>query len=154
MISEDIWGEARLGWLESHRSRSAVFVGQPSLLPAHDGARSRCARFSHGYLNRRLIPALCQKAGVPPEDARGRITTHRARSTIATQLFNARRPLTLFELQAWLGHSTPHSTQHYARLSPTKLSRAYTDAQYFQRNLRTIDVLIDQDAVPPRPCGR
>jgi hypothetical protein len=25
--------------------------------------------------------------------------------------------------------------------------RAYTDAQYFQRNLRTIDVLIDQDAV-------
>jgi 5S rRNA maturation endonuclease (ribonuclease M5) len=53
----------------------------------------------------------------------------------------------LFELQAWLGHSTPHSTQHYARLSPTKLSRAYIDAQYFQRNLRTIDVLIDQDAV-------
>ena len=30
---------------------------------------------------------------------------------------------------------------------PTKLSPAYTDAQYFQRNLRTIDVLIDQDAV-------
>lgn len=107
----------------------------------------RCARFSHGYLNRRLIPALCQKAGVPREDARGRITTHRARSTIATQLFNARQPLTLFELQAWMGHSTPHSTQHYARVTPTKLSRAYTDAQYFQRNLRTIDVLIDQDAV-------
>jgi Phage integrase family len=107
----------------------------------------RCARFSHGYLNRRLIPALCQKAGVPREDARGRITTHRARSTIATQLFNARQPLTLFELQAWLGHSSPHSTQHYARVTPTKLSRAYTDAQYFQRNLRTIDVLIDQDAV-------
>jgi hypothetical protein len=32
-------------------------------------------------------------------------------------------------------------------VTPTKLSRAYTDAQYFQRNLRTIDVLIDQDAV-------
>jgi hypothetical protein len=107
----------------------------------------RCARFSHGYLNRRVIPALCQKAGVPREDARGRITTHRARSTIATQLFNARQPLTLFELQAWLGHSTPHSTQHYACVTPTKLSRAYTDAQYFQRNLRTIDVLIDQEAV-------
>ena len=107
----------------------------------------RCTRFSHGYLNRRLIPALCQKAGVPREDARGRITTHRARSTIATQLFNARQPLTLFELQAWLGHSSPHSTQHYARLTPTKLARAYTDAAYFQRNLRTIDVLIDRDAV-------
>jgi integrase len=110
----------------------------------------RCARFSQGYLNRRLIPALCEKAGVPREDARSRITTHRARSTIATQLFNARQPLTLFELQAWLGHSTPHSTQHYAHLTPTKLSRAYTDAQYFQRNLRTIDVLIDQDPVRAR----
>jgi integrase len=107
----------------------------------------RCARFSHGYLNRRVIPALCQKAGVPREDARGRITTHRARSTIATQLYNARQPLTLFEVQAWLGHSTPQSTQHYARLTPTKLARAYTDAAYFQRNLRTIDVLIDRDAV-------
>jgi hypothetical protein len=32
-------------------------------------------------------------------------------------------------------------------VTPTKLSRAYTDAQYFQRNLRTIDVLINQDAV-------
>jgi hypothetical protein len=32
-------------------------------------------------------------------------------------------------------------------MTPTKLSRAYTDAQYFQRNLRTIDVLIDQEAV-------
>jgi integrase len=107
----------------------------------------RCARFSQGYLNRRLIPALCRKAGVPREDARGRITSHRARSTIATQLFNARQPLSLFELQAWLGHSTPQSTQHYARLAPTKLARAYTDAAYFQRNLRTIDVLIDQEAI-------
>ena len=56
---------------------------------------------------------------VPREDARGRITSHRARSTIATQLFNAKQPLSLFELQAWLGHSSPHSTQHYARISPT-----------------------------------
>jgi hypothetical protein len=107
----------------------------------------RCGSFSPNYLNRTLIPALCRKAGVPPDDARGRITSHRARSTIATQLFNARQPLSLFELQAWLGHSTPQSTQHYARVIPTKLARAYTDAAYFQRNLRTIDVLIDQETV-------
>ena len=107
----------------------------------------RCARFSPNYLNRTLIPALCRKAGVPPADARGRITSHRARSTIATQLFNAKQPLSLFELQAWLGHATPQTTQHYARVAPTKLARAYTDAAYFQRNLRTIEVLIDQDAV-------
>ena len=46
------------------------------------------------------------------------------------------------------------STQHYARVMPTKLSRAYTDAQYFQRNLRTIDVLIDQEAVRAGRRGR
>jgi integrase len=113
----------------------------------------RCARFSPHYLNRTLIPALCRKAGLPLADARGRITSHRARSTIATQLFNARQPLSFFELQAWLGHSTPHTTQHYARVAPTKLARAYTDAAYFQRNLRMIDVLIDQEAVRAGPAA-
>jgi len=50
------------------------------------------------YLNRTIIPALCRKAGVPLADVRGNITTHRARSTIASQLFNAKEPMTLFEL--------------------------------------------------------
>jgi integrase len=139
-------GEAIRAW-ELVRPAQPVARDEKTGEQVHFLFSLRCARFSQGYLNRRLIPALCQKAGVPREDARGRITTHRARSTIATQLFNARQPLTLFELQAWLGHSSPHSTQHYARLTPTKLARAYTDAAYFQRNLRTIDVLIDRDAV-------
>ena len=139
-------GEAIRAW-EQVRPAQPVARDEKTGEQVHFLFSFRCARFSQGYLNRRLIPALCEKAGVPREDARGRITTHRARSTIATQLFNARQPLTLFELQAWLGHSSPHSTQHYARLTPTKLARAYTDAAYFQRNLRTIDVLIDRDAV-------
>lgn len=42
------------------------------------------------YLNRGIIRMLCRKAGVPTRDARGRITSHRARHTIATQLYNAR----------------------------------------------------------------
>jgi hypothetical protein len=37
------------------------------------------------YINRALIPALCAKAGVPDADVRGKITSHRARSTIASQ---------------------------------------------------------------------
>jgi integrase len=94
-----------------------------------------------------LIPALCHKAGIPTSDARGRITSHRARSTIATHLYNAKDPMTLFELQAWLGHRSPASTQHYAGITPTTLARAYADAAYFARNLRTIQVLIDRDAV-------
>ena len=99
------------------------------------------------YLNAILIPLLCQKAGVPLTDARGSITSHRARATIASQLYNAKEPLSLIELQAWLGHTSPGSTQHYAKVSPTKLVQSYKDAGYFARNLRAVEVLIDQQAV-------
>ena len=58
------------------------------------------ARIGRQYLNIRVIPALCAKAGVPTADVRGNITSHRARSTIASQLYNAKEPMTLFELQA------------------------------------------------------
>ena len=108
---------------------------------------------ARNYLNRTIIPALCRKAGVPPADVRGRITSHRARSTIASQLYNAKEPMTLFELQTWLGHRSPVSTQHYAKISPTTLSKAYRDAGYFARNLRTIEVLLDRDAVTSGRAG-
>ena len=105
------------------------------------------------YLNRTLIPLLCRKAGVPAEDARGRITSHRARATIATQLYNAREPMNLSELQAWLGHRSPESTRHYVKVSPTKLAKSYGDAGYFARNLRAVEVLIDQDAIRSGVAG-
>jgi hypothetical protein len=78
---------------------------------------------------------------------RGNITSHRARSTIASQLYNAREPMTLFELQEWLGHATPTATQHYAKITPLKVAKSYADAGYFARNLRAIEVLVDQDVV-------
>ena len=99
------------------------------------------------YINETIIPSLCRKAGVPVSDARGRLTSHRGRATIATQLYNAKDPMTLFELQAWLGHRSPHSTQHYAKITPTTLTRAYRDAGYFARNVRAIEVLVDRDAI-------
>jgi len=99
------------------------------------------------YLNNVLIPTLCRKAGVPRADVSGNITSHRGRSTIASQLFNAKEPMTLFELQEWLGHSTPAATQHYAKITPTKLAKSYADAGYFGRNLRAIEVLVDQEVV-------
>jgi hypothetical protein len=55
--------------------------------------------------------------------------------------------MSLFELQAWLGHANPSSTQHYARITPVILTKAYTDAGYFARNVRTIEVLLDRDAI-------
>ncbi|HLI60776.1 MAG TPA: tyrosine-type recombinase/integrase [Solirubrobacteraceae bacterium] len=113
----------------------------------------RARRISGSYINDAIIPALCHKAGIPMADARGRITSHRARSTIATQLYNAKDPMTLFELQAWLGHRSPTSTQHYAKITPTTLTRAYRDAGYFARNVRVIEVLVDRDAVESGAAG-
>jgi hypothetical protein len=55
--------------------------------------------------------------------------------------------MTLFELQEWLGHSTPAATQHYAKITPIKLAKSYADAGYFARNLRAIEVLVDQEIV-------
>jgi len=53
----------------------------------------------------------------------------------------------LFELQEWLGQRSPSSTQYYAKLTPTKLAKAYAGADYFGRNIRVVEVLIDQEAI-------
>lgn len=55
--------------------------------------------------------------------------------------------MTLFELQAWLGHRSLQFTQYYAKITPNTLSKAYSEAGYFERNVRTIEVLADRDAV-------
>ena len=139
-------GEAIAAW-------EAVRPTQPDLVDPKTGERvqflfcCRAKRLSKTYLNHTLIPALCQRAGIPQMDARGSISSHRARSTIASQLFNAREPMTLFELQAWLGHQSPATTQHYVSTSPTKLAQAYKDAGYFSRNVRAIEVLFDRNAI-------
>lgn len=108
---------------------------------------NRAKRVGPSYLNRILIPTLCRKAGIPTADCRGSITSHRARSTIATQLYNAKEPMSLFELQQWLGHRSLKSTQYYASITPTKLAKAYSDAGYFGRNLRAVELLIDREVV-------
>ena len=131
----------------------AVRPTQPQMLDRKTGEAVdllfayRARPVANTYINASIIPILCHKAGVPPTDVRGRITSHRARATIASQLYNAKEPMTLFELQAWLGHRSPETTQHYAQITPNTLTKAYTDAGYFARNVRTIEVLIDRDAV-------
>jgi integrase len=143
---DPILGQAIEAW-------QALRPFQPQLLDRRTGQRVdplfaiRAHQISSYYINNTVIPMLCRKAGVPAADVRGNITSHRARSTIASQLYNAKEPMTLFELQAWLGHRSPQSTQYYAKISPNTLTRAYTDAGYFARNVRTIEVLVDRDAV-------
>ncbi|MGF6292780.1 tyrosine-type recombinase/integrase [Paraburkholderia youngii] len=146
-------GEATLAWEE-------VRPVQPLALDIKTGEQVaflfsiRAKRIPHEYLNRHLIPMLCRKAGIPAADARGQISSHRARSTIASQLFNAKEPMTLFELQAWLGHRSPVTTQHYVAFTPTKLAKAYSEAQYFQRNLRMMEVLIDREVIDERSIDK
>lgn len=131
----------------------AVRLSQPKCLDPKTGENvdllftHRARRMRREIINESIIPMLCRKAGVSTSDVRGNITSHRARATIASQLFNSREPMSLFELQAWLGHGSPASTQHYVAITPTKLAKAYRDAGYFERNVRAIEVLIDQDTM-------
>ena len=63
----------------------------------------RARRVAKHYINTAIIPMLSREAGVPDFDVRGNITSHRARSTIVSRLYNAKEPMTLFELQERLG---------------------------------------------------
>lgn len=78
-------------------------------------------QIGYGYINTSIIPVLCKKAGTPTSDTKGNITSHRARSTVATRA--------------------------YAQITLTKMVSSYAKAGIFNRDLRTIDVLFDQDAV-------
>lgn len=51
------------------------------------------------------------------------------------------------DLQTWLGHKHAASTRHYAAILQRTLSAAYKKADYFTRNLRTIQVFIDRDII-------
>ncbi|MGW0803622.1 tyrosine-type recombinase/integrase [Nonomuraea sp. NPDC002799] len=143
---DPLLGKAIEAW-EQVRPEQPTFTDRKTGVQVHLLFALRARRMDKHYINKTIIPALCAKAGVPTADVRGNITSHRARSTIASQLYNAKEPMTLFELQAWLGHGSPESTQHYAKLTPNTLSKAYRDAGYFERNVRTIEVLLDRDAV-------
>ena len=144
---DPIIGQAIEAWqaLRPAQPRRAGPQDQRARRPAllHPRASRSPRPTSTARSSRRSAP----KPASPTADVRGNITSHRARSTIASQLYNAKEPMTLFELQAWLGHRTPTTTQHYAKITPNTLTRAYTEAGYFARNLRTIEVLLDRDAV-------
>ncbi len=139
-------GDAVTRW-EAVRAAQPPLVDQKTGELVHFLFMHKGATLGETFLNHSLIPLLCRKANVPMKDARGGLTSHRARATIATQLYNARDPMTLFELQAWLGHRSPLSTQHYAGITPNMLTKAYKDAGYFERNLRAVEVLIDRESV-------
>jgi integrase len=115
---------------------------------------SRGTRVSKSYLNRCLIPLLCRMANIPEEDSRGAITSHRARATIASMLYNAKEPLDIFQLRDYLGHKHLSSTQSYLKVDPTHLANQVAKAGYLEQNLATVEVLLDQEAVMSGAASR
>jgi hypothetical protein len=91
-----------------------------------------------------IIPMLCAKAGLLPQDSMGAITSHRGRASAVTALASVPQGMTLPELMAWCGHGSPKSTMHYIRVRPTRLASAFAKADQLAHMVR---VLIDQEAV-------
>jgi len=114
----------------------------------------RGMHISKGYINQTLIPTLCKKAGIPEQDSRGNITSHRARATIASMLYNAKEPLSIYELKEYLGHRHLSSTQHYIKVDPTQLANRVAKAGYLEQNMATIEVLLDQASVRSGAAAR
>ncbi|HKR60626.1 MAG TPA: site-specific integrase [Pyrinomonadaceae bacterium] len=143
---DPVVGEAIVTWEQIRPTQPAALDPKTGEL-VHYLFSYRGKSIAHSYINEHLIPILCRKAGVPEMDARGPITSHRARATMASQLYNAREGMSVWDLKEWLNHRSLLSTEHYVKTSPTKLAKAYADAGYFGRNTRAIEVLIDQEAI-------
>lgn len=93
-------------------------------------------------INRTVIPVLCARAGMPKEDSRGPITSHRGRASAVTATASVPQGMSLYELMQWSGHSSPQSTMHYIRIRPTQLAASFVKAD---RVAHMISVLIDHD---------
>ena len=78
------------------------------------------------FLNRRLIPLLCQKAGVDPRDAEGAYTAHRGRSARISMLHAC--GLELEDLAAYAIHKNTQTIKKYARRNPIHLHRRVAQA--------------------------
>ncbi len=63
---------------------------------------------------------------------------------MASALYNAPEGLTIGELGEWLGHKDLRSTQHYARIQPTRLAKSIARAN---KNSRLVQVIVDPAAV-------
>ena len=73
------------------------------------------------FLNRRLIPLLCARAGVAPRNAKGAYTAHRGRSARISLLHAC--GLELEDLAAYAIHKDTRTIKKYARRHPIHLHR-------------------------------
>src|ERR1035441_3727853 len=85
---DQIVGESVRAW-EAERPQQPAAVDEKTSELVHFLFAFRSKQISATYINQTLVPILCKKAGIPDKDARGTITSHRAGSTIASQLFRS-----------------------------------------------------------------
>jgi len=110
----------------------------------------RGRRISENFINQIIIPILLKKSGLPKQDSRGPITSHRARATMATRLYSNESGMGSVEVMKWLGHKSFASTQYYLELTPTKLMRSFHRSGALSEKTRYVSALVD-----PRPeAGR
>jgi integrase len=91
----------------------------------------RDMRVGGRFINSSLIPVLCARAGVDIEDAKGRITGHRGRSTRLTLL--RRNGVGLDDLAEYAGHANTRTIRRYANQDPLQLHQIIKDADDLSR---------------------
>ncbi len=138
-------GKAIESWLAVRPDQPGII--DPKTLHRDDKLFCVRGRLIGPRLIRSLIRSICVKAGVPDHDRKGRFTVHRARSTIATQLANAKEPMSPWELKEWLGHNSIRSTEWYVNQRPLTLAKKYAAADSWRRNLARIKVILDAGVI-------
>jgi integrase len=93
------------------------------------------------YLNLVVIPMLCRKAGIPVEDDLGKITSHRARHTLAHQLRSAPTPMSDSDLQDWFGHFSASSLEWYATTNKHRLDQGNATLNHISVDKRQLEQL-------------
>jgi len=122
-------------------------TNQPKLIDPKDNSQVdflfclRGKRMGWKFINGSLIPLLCKRAGIPEHDARGTITGHRARSTIATML--RKNGLSLDDISQFLGHANPNTVKAYARTDQFRFGR---DVNRANDLMRIVEGVIDTRA--------
>lgn len=107
----------------------------------------RDARVGSTFINYSLIPTLCAKAGVDIEDAKGRITGHRGRSSRLTLLRS--RGVSLDDLAEYAGHADTKTIRRYARQDPILLHHIVRDADDLSRIIEgVVDVQAASQGLP------
>lgn len=129
-------------WLQVRPAEQAPLTDERTAERVSYLFQYRGKQAGRAMLNNTIIPVLCARAGVPCEDSRGRITSHRGRASAVTALASVPQGMTLHELMEWSGHSCPRSTLHYIRIRPTRLAASFVKADKISH---MISVLIDHD---------